>query len=99
RGRGSVGRGGPARADDVFSSWNPTGTAEDIDLDRLFGGIFGGRYGGGPVAGAEQEAEIELTVEEEFTGGGRAITLPGGRTPHGAIPPGVTDGQRVRRGG
>src|SRR5580693_7703255 len=41
----------------------------DIDLDDLLGGIFGGRFGGarrgwGPIPGADQEAEIELTVEE-----------------------------------
>jgi len=94
-----AGRGRPPRPDDVFSSWGPTGTAEDIDLDSLFGGIFGGRYGGGPVAGADQEAEIELTVEDAFAGGRRAISLPGGRTLQVTIPPGVTDGQRIRLAG
>jgi curved DNA-binding protein len=99
RSRTRAGRGGPGRAEDVFSSWGSTGTAQDIDLDSLFGGIFAGRYGGGPVPGADQEAEIELTVEEAFTGGRRAITLPGGRTLQVTIPPGVTDGQRIRLAG
>jgi curved DNA-binding protein len=99
RSRARAGRGGPGRAEDVFSSWGSTGTAQDIDLDSLFGGIFAGRYGGGPVPGADQEAEIELTVEEAFTGGRRAITLPGGRTLQVTIPPGVTDGQRIRLAG
>jgi curved DNA-binding protein len=98
-GRGRAGRGRPSRPDEAFSSWGSTGTAEDIDLDSLFGGLFGGRYGGGPVAGADQEAEIELTVEEAFAGGRRAITLPGGRTLQVTIPPGVTDGQRIRLAG
>jgi curved DNA-binding protein len=96
--RGRSGRGGPAGPDDIFSSWGSTGTAEDIDLDSLFGGLFGGRYGG-PVAGADQEAEIELTVEEAFIGVRRAISLPGGRTLQVTIPPGVTDGQRIRLAG
>jgi curved DNA-binding protein len=96
--RGRSGRGGPAGPDDIFSSWGSTGTAEDIDLDSLFGGLFGGRYGG-PVAGADQEAEIELTVEEAFNGVRRAISLPGGRTLQVTIPPGVTDGQRIRLAG
>lgn len=97
--RGREGRGGPARSGDVFTSWGRAGTAEDIDLDSLLGGIFGGRYGGGPVAGADQEAEIELTVEEAFTGVHQTVTLPGGRTLQVTIPPGVTDGQRIRLSG
>ncbi|MEU8608898.1 DnaJ domain-containing protein, partial [Actinoplanes sp. NPDC048791] len=92
RSRARAGRGGPGRAEDVFSSWGSTGTAQDIDLDSLFGGLFGGRYGGGPVPGADQEAEIELTVEEAFTGGRRAITLPPGRAMHVPNPPGLTAG-------
>src|SRR5438067_9689176 len=39
-------------------------TAEDLDLDELLGGFFGGRRRGGwgPVPGADQEAELVLTV-------------------------------------
>jgi curved DNA-binding protein len=82
----------------------------DIDLDDLLGGIFGGRGGGfgsrrgfGPIPGADQEAEIELTVEEAYRGGRRSITLTGGdgtrRSFDVTIPPGVTDGQRLRLAG
>ena len=82
----------------------------DIDLDDLLGGIFGGRGGGfgsrrgfGPIPGADQEAEIELTVEEAYRGGRRSITLTGGdgtrRSFDVTIPPGVTDGQRIRLAG
>jgi curved DNA-binding protein len=54
------------------------------------------------VPGADQEAELELTVEEAYSGGRRSITLsgPGGtRTLEVTIPPGVTDGQRIRLAG
>jgi curved DNA-binding protein len=71
-----------------------------IDLDDLFGGLFGGR--GGPVPGADQEAELELTVEEAFSGGRRWVTLAGPegqRSYEVTIPPGITDGQRIRLAG
>src|SRR5258707_4306919 len=52
---------------------------EDIDLDDLLGGLFGGRSGRGwgPIPGADQEAELELTVEEAYHGGLRSVTLQG----------------------
>jgi curved DNA-binding protein len=74
----------------------------DIDIDDLFGGIFGGRGRGrprGPIPGADQEAQIDLTVEEAYNGGRRRITLsgPGGsRSYEVNIPAGVTEGQRIR---
>ena len=66
----------------------PASTASsDIDLDDLFGGMFGGGGAGaagwGPIAGADQEAELVLTVEEAYRGGRRTITLSGpGRAAH-----------------
>ena len=77
---------------------------EDIDLDDLLGGLFGGRSGRGwgPIPGADQEAELELTVEEAYHGGLRSVTLQG---PDGQrsfdvrVPAGVTSGQRIRLAG
>ena len=94
-------RGGGGPAEDVW--FQPAG-GPDIDLEELFGGMFGGRRGGGwgPVPGADQEAEIELSVEDAYAGGRRTMTLSGpdgDRTLTVNIPPGVTDGQRIRLAG
>src|SRR5262249_7565444 len=56
--------------------WSTAG----VDFDDLFGDLFGGRGGRrswGPIAGADQEAELTLTIEEAFRGGVRTITLSG----------------------
>ncbi|WP_433380003.1 DnaJ C-terminal domain-containing protein [Streptosporangium sp. CA-115845] len=82
------------------------GFGEGIDLDDLLEGLFsgrgarGGRAGGGwgPIPGADQEAEIELTVEEAYRGGRRSITV-GSRRLQIEIPAGVSDGQRIRLAG
>jgi curved DNA-binding protein len=81
----------------------------DIDLDDLLGTFFGGSRGGrgrrgwGPVPGADQEAELELTVEEAYQGTRKSITLAGGdgarRSFSVNVPAGVTDGQRIRLAG
>ena len=102
RGSARTRRGGAA-TDDVYtwSSGDRFGGGPDIDLESIFGGMFGGR-GWGPTPGADQEAELELSVEEAYTGGPRTITLSGpdgARTLHVTIPPGVTDGQRIRLAG
>ncbi|WP_242676487.1 J domain-containing protein, partial [Streptosporangium minutum] len=54
--------------------------------------------GWGSIPGADQEAEIELTVEDAYRGGRRSITV-GGRRIDVNIPAGVTDGQRIRLAG
>lgn len=68
-----------------------------VDWDDLFGNVFGSRRG------LDSEAEFELTVEEAFRGGPRAVILSG---PDGEresfdiqIPPGALDGQRIRVSG
>ncbi|AEA25664.1 chaperone DnaJ domain protein [Pseudonocardia dioxanivorans CB1190] len=75
-----------------------------VDLDDLFGGLFGGRGRDrmGRVPGADQEAELPLTVEEAYRGGRRQVTLngpDGPRTYTVTIPAGVSDGRRIRLAG
>jgi curved DNA-binding protein len=78
------------------------GDFDEIDIDDLFGGMFGARGATGPIPGADHEAELDLTVEEAYRGGRRSITLSGPGGPHNyqvTVPPGVTDGQRIRLAG
>ncbi len=73
-----------------------------VDLEDLLADLFGARGGRRPVAGADQEVELELTVEEAYRGGRRWIRLAGPdgqRSYEVNIPPGVTDGQRIRLAG
>jgi len=73
-----------------------------VNFEELFGDLFGGRRRGGAggqgLAGADQEAELPLSIEEAFTGGRRSIDVAG-REYEVNIPPGVTDGQRIRLSG
>ena len=74
-----------------------------IDIEDLLGGLFGGRAGRGwgPIPGADQEAELELTVEEAYHGVRRSITVAGDgatRSFDVTVPAGVTDGQRIPAG-
>ena len=86
-----------------------------IDFEDLFGGAFAGRGAGagpsgaaGPYAGrgampgADQEAEVELSVEDAYHGTRRRLAISGPvgtRTVEVNVPAGVTDGQRIRLAG
>ncbi|GAA4197932.1 curved DNA-binding protein [Streptosporangium oxazolinicum] len=102
RSRGAgAGRAGPRGGGEGFDGFG--GFEEGVDLGDLFEGLFSGRRGRsganwGPIPGADQEAEIVLTLEEAYRGGRRSITV-GSRGLRVDIPPGVTDGQRVRLAG
>lgn len=77
--------------------------ADGVDLEDLFGSIFAGGGAPGGVPGADQEAELPLTVEEAYRGGRRTVTLAGAagqpRRYEVDVPAGVTDGQRIRLAG
>ncbi|MET1009940.1 MAG: DnaJ C-terminal domain-containing protein [Gaiellaceae bacterium] len=98
-GGGSRNRAGAGPSGDFRYS----GSGGDVDLEDLLGGIFGGRgrgrAGWGPVSGSDQEAEVEVTVEEAYSGTQRTLSLGdagGQRTIDVVIPAGVVDGQRIR---
>jgi curved DNA-binding protein len=97
-----VNRSGWEEAQD-FDSWTSGGFDgfDGIDLDDLFGGTFGRRRRT-PTRGADQEATIEISLEDAFKGAKRRITLPGvngQRSYDVTIPPGVIEGQRIRLAG
>ncbi|MFI8891655.1 DnaJ C-terminal domain-containing protein [Streptomyces paradoxus] len=101
RARRTAGAGGP-RARYTTGFGDGFG-AEGIDIEDLLGSMFGAGAAPGGVPGADQEAELPLTVEEAYRGGRRTVTLAG---PTGQprryevdVPSGVTDGQRIRLAG
>lgn len=101
RARRTAGAGGPRVR--YATGFGDDFGAEGIDIEDLFGSFFGAGAAPGGVPGADQEAELPLTVEEAYRGGRRTVTLAG---PTGQprryevdVPPGVTDGQRIRLAG
>jgi curved DNA-binding protein len=81
----------------------------DAGFSDFFEGLFGNRTRtrtGGPggfdgfsTRGADQEATLELSLEEAARGGRRRISLGAGRDYEVNIPAGVVDGQRIRLAG
>ena len=95
--RGGGGRGG-FNGDDVSIEFG------DGDFSDLFEGLFGGRgrargFEGFSRRGGDQEAVLELSLEEAARGGKRRITLADGRDYEVDIPRGVRDGQVIRLAG
>jgi curved DNA-binding protein len=104
-GRSGAGRSGAGRAGGGRGTGGGFGfSGGDVDIEDLLGGFFGGRAGRrwGPMPGADQEAELELTLEEAYHGTRKSISLSGDGVSASldvTVPPGVTDGQRIRLAG
>jgi curved DNA-binding protein len=73
------------------------------DFSDIFESMFGGRtrsgFGGFSSRGSDQEATLELSLQEAARGGRRKITLGDGRDYDVNIPAGVRDGQIIRLAG
>ncbi|HMJ35875.1 MAG TPA: J domain-containing protein [Baekduia sp.] len=97
-----------------FSGFSTGGGAAEGDFSDFFESLFGGgrassRAGGRrrrgadqdgfSLRGGDQEATIDLTVEEAYQGGTRHFQLSDGRDYEVTIPPGVREGQRIRLAG
>jgi curved DNA-binding protein len=88
----------PEDLEDLFGGGSP--------FSDFFGSIFGQARGGPtgagraprPRRGRDQEAGVEITLEEAFHGTTRALQL-GDRRIEARIPPGVRSGSRVRLAG
>ncbi|TQS45947.1 DnaJ C-terminal domain-containing protein [Cryptosporangium phraense] len=80
-------------------------SGDGASFEDLLGGLFGGGSGffsRGPMPGSDIEAEIELPIEDAYSGGRRSLTMQsaeGLRTIDVNIPAGVLDGQRIRLAG
>jgi curved DNA-binding protein len=100
RAGGGARRTGPGGPGGATWEWSVGSDDIGIDIEDLFGDIFSrSRRGRGAVSGADQETEIEVTVEEAYRGGRRAFNISGPdgtRTVEVDIPAGVTEGQRIR---
>jgi curved DNA-binding protein len=111
QGRGARSGNGRARAGggpgDVFVEFG-----DDGDFSDFFEGLFGrggsgrgprrGGFGGFDIfddRGADQEAVLEVSLQDAARGGRQRIALDDGRTFDVDIPPGVRDGQRIRLSG
>jgi curved DNA-binding protein len=95
---------------DGFRGFGADGVRFDFGGDEFsdfFSGLFGSRSRGRGTngserfsrRGADQEAVLELSLEEVAAGGKRRISLADGRDFEVNVPRGVRDGQRIRLSG
>ena len=104
-GQYTQGGGNPFGGGSSSRGGNPFGGGGDEETDfsdffsSMFGGMGGAAGGGGrgsrPAAGADYQAELELSLDEAYHGGPRTITVQG-KNLRLTIQPGVADGQTIR---
>ncbi len=89
-----------------FGGGDGRGFGDSGGFSDFFESFFGGRPGGSArgfegfsMRGGDQEATLEVTLEEAARGGKRKISLADGREFEVRIPPGVRDGQKIRLAG
>lgn len=88
-----------------FGGGDGQGFGDGAGFSDFFESFFGGRRGASPgfegfsMRGGDQEATLEVALEEAARGGKRKISLADGRDFEVRIPPGVRDGQKIRLAG
>lgn len=88
-----------------FAGGDGQGFGDGDGFSDFFESFFGGRRGasggfaGFSMRGGDQEATIDVTLEEAARGGKQRISLADGRDFEVQIPPGVRDGQKIRLSG
>lgn len=88
-----------------FGGGGASGFGDGAGFSDFFESFFGGGRGssrgfeGFSMRGGDQEATIEVTLEEAARGGKQKISLADGRDFEVQIPPGVRDGQKIRLAG
>jgi curved DNA-binding protein len=107
-GFGGFGGGADGGFGDVHVDFGGDGDYSDF-FEQLFGrtgrrrrgggGGGGGGFEGFSPRGSDQEAVLELSLEEAASGGKRRIQLEDGRSFEVNVPRGVRDGQRIRLAG
>jgi curved DNA-binding protein len=103
-------RGGRGTADNGGGSGGGGFDFGGGDFSDFFESMFGGRARGGQRSrfegfdgftrrGSDQEATLDLTLEQAAAGGKQKLALADGREYEVAVPAGVRDGQRIRLAG
>jgi curved DNA-binding protein len=102
---GASGFGGGSGFSGGFGGGGAQGFGDGDGFSDFFESFFGGRregsrgFEGFSMRGGDQEAPLEVTLEEAARGGKRRISLADGRDFEVQIPPGVRDGQKIRLAG
>lgn len=88
-----------------FGGGDGQGFGDGAGFSDFFESFFGGGRGasrgfeGFSMRGSDQEATIEIALEEAARGGKQKISLADGRDFEVRIPPGVREGQKIRLAG
>lgn len=101
--RGGAGRGGSVSFQDIFGGAGGGGGG-GADFGDLFGDLFAGRNGGGARAprarkAPDMEAEVAIDFVSAIRGATVELSRPNGDPVTVRIPPGATDGARLRIAG
>lgn len=76
-----------------------SGYSQGFSFEDLFGETFKRQSRAGPMQGQDELYRMEIDLADVVRGGEREITLPSGKHLRVKIPPGVTDGMKLRFAG